>query len=383
MWSSLKDQLSGNLRDTANALGITEMDWQHVLVWVSGQLLVTLILVALAVLIYVLFSLVLKATLGRQQRLNSLYLSLKTGLQYLIALFVIVAIVAQYGGDAIILKSIARGGLMALGFYVAWVLVARTIVGTLDRHRIDPSLEQLLKNSVSVLFLVLGAVTVMAQFGFDVWSIIAGLGIVGIAVGFAAQSTLSNFIAGVTLLIERPFRIGDWVRINDQEGKVQKIAFRTTWLRTRDNIFTMIPNDSVASSEIINFTAEGPTRIRIQLGIAYKETARAARKEILPILEAHPNVLKEPGMVPRVQMEGLGDSSVDLVALAWILPEDIDIQPRISAEILEQIKERLDEVGIEIPFPHLQLFIDEAKGLSPLLSPLRVNSGNGAAANET
>ena len=383
MWSDLQDQLAGNLRDTARALGITEMDWQALLVWVSGQLLVTLILVALGALIYGLLSLALKFTLGRRQKLDPLYRSVRTGLQYLVALFVTIAVVAQYGGDAATLKSIARGGLMALGFFVAWVLVSRTITTTLDRYRIDPSLEQLLKNSVSVLFLVLGSVTVVAQFGFDVWSIVAGLGIVGIAVGFAAQSTLSNFIAGVTLLIERPFRIGDWVRINGQEGKVQKIAFRTTWLRTRDNIFTMIPNDSVASSDIINFTAEGPTRIRIQLGIAYKESARAAREEILPILTAHPKVLKEPGMMPRVQMEGLGDSSVDLVALAWILPEDIDIQPRISAEILEQIKERLDEVGIEIPFPHLQLFIDDAKGLSPLLSPLRINSDKGTAANGT
>lgn len=383
MWSDLQDQLAGNLRDTARALGITEMDWQALLVWVSGQLLVTLILVALGALIYGLLSLALKFTLGRRQKLDPLYRSVRTGLQYLVALFVIIAVVAQYGGDAALLKSIARGGLMALGFFVAWVLVSRTITTTLDRYRIDPSLEQLLKNSVSVLFLVLGSVTVVAQFGFDVWSIVAGLGIVGIAVGFAAQSTLSNFIAGVTLLIERPFRIGDWVRINGQEGKVQKIAFRTTWLRTRDNIFTMIPNDSVASSDIINFTAEGPTRIRIQLGIAYKESARAAREEILPILTAHPKVLKEPGMMPRVQMEGLGDSSVDLVALAWILPEDIDTQPRISAEILEQIKERLDEVGIEIPFPHLQLFIDDAKGLTPLLSPLRINNDKGAAANGT
>lgn len=383
MWSSLQDQLVSNLRDTANALGVAEMDWQNMLIWVSGQLLVTLILIALGALIYGLLGFVLKFTLGRRGTLNSIYRAVRTGLQYLVGLFIIIAIVAQYGGDAALLKSIARGGLMALGFYVAWVLLFRTIVSTLDRHRIDPSLEQLLKNSVSVLFLVLGSVTVLAQFGFDVWSIIAGLGIVGIAVGFAAQSTLSNFIAGVTLLIERPFRIGDWVRINDQEGKVQKIAFRTTWLRTRDNIFTMIPNDSVASSDIINFTAEGPTRIRIELGIAYKESARAAREEILPILEAHPNVLQAPGMTPRVVMSGLGDSSVDLVALAWILPEDIDIQPRISAEILEQIKERLDEVGIEIPFPHLQLFIDEAKGLSPLLSPLRINRENGTAANET
>ena len=88
---------------------------------------------------------------------------------------------------------------------------------------------------------MLACVAPAAVFGFDVVSIVAGLGIVGIAVGFAAQSTLSNFIAGITLLIERPFRIGDWVTINGQDGKVVKIALRTTWLRTRDNIFTMIP----------------------------------------------------------------------------------------------------------------------------------------------
>ncbi|SFR64541.1 Mechanosensitive ion channel [Marinobacter daqiaonensis] len=381
MWSNLQDQLLSNLSDTADALGIAEMDWQHLLVWMSGQLLVTFILLVLAALLYGLLELILKLAIGRRRALNSIYLAVKRGLQYLVTLFVVIAVVAQYGGDAALLKSIARGGLMAMGFYVGWVLVAQTILKTLHRYRIDPSLEQLLKNSLSVMFLVLGAVTVLAQFGFDVWSIIAGLGIVGIAVGFAAQSTLSNFIAGVTLLIERPFRIGDWVRINDQEGRVQKIAFRTTWLRTRDNIFTMIPNDNVASSEIVNFSAEGPTRIRIKVGIAYKESAQAARDAILPVLAEHPKVLQEPDMMPRVRMEALGDSSIDLEVLAWIRREDIDTKARIASEILEGIKSCLDEAGIQIPFPHLQLFIDDAKGLKPLVSPLRIKDEGGTAAN--
>jgi small-conductance mechanosensitive channel len=383
MWSTLQEQLLRNLRDTANALGLNDMDWQEALIGLAGQLVVSLVILALSALLYGLFATLLKLTLGRQGHLRNLYLAIRAGIQYLAMLAITVAIVAQYGGDAVLLKSISRAGLIALAFYVAWVLVSQTVDSTLSRHQIDRSLDQLLRNTLSVLFIVLGSITVLAQFGFDIWSVIAGLGIVGIAVGFAAQSTLSNFIAGVTLLIERPFRIGDWVRINDQEGKVLKIAFRTTWLRTRDNIFTMIPNDSVASSEIVNFSAEGPTRIRIPLGIAYKESARAAREVILPILTGHPNVLQSADMEPRVAMAGLGDSSVDLVVLVWITPEDIDIQPRIAAEILEQIKERLDQAGIQIPFPHLQLFIDEAKGLAPLLSPLRINGDNGAAANET
>ncbi|HBM48817.1 MAG TPA: mechanosensitive ion channel protein MscS, partial [Marinobacter sp.] len=183
-------------------------------------------------------------------------------------------------------------------------------------------------------------------------------------------STLSNFIAGITLLIERPFRIGDWVTINGQDGKVVKIALRTTWLRTRDNIFTMIPNDSVASSDIVNYSAEGATRLNIPVGIAYKESAKAAREVIMPVLLSHPEVLQSAGMEPRVVLKNLGDSSVDLEVKIWITPDNLDVQPRIMADVLEQIKEALDDAGIEIPFPHLQLFIDEAKGLKPLVEPL-------------
>jgi len=192
---------------------------------------------------------------------------------------------------------------------------------------------------------------------------------VGIAVGFAAQSTLSNFIAGITLLIERPFRIGDWVNINGQDGKVVKIALRTTWLRTRDNIFAMIPNDSVASSDIINFSAEGITRLNLSVGIAYKESVVKAREVILPVLLAHKEVLQKESLAPRVMVDSLSASSVDLKIQVWITPDNLDVQPRIIAELRERVKQALDDAGIEIPFPHLQLFIDGAPGLKPLLEP--------------
>jgi len=206
--------------------------------------------------------------------------------------------------------------------------------------------------------------------------VIAGLGIVGLAVGFAAQSTLANFIAGVTLLLERPFQIGDWVEINGQTGKVMEIALRTTRLRTRDNIYTVIPNSSVAEADIVNLSAGGPLRVRIPVGIAYKESVSAAREVILPLLVAKEHVLQDPDMTPAVTMSALGDSSVDLTVLYWLSPENIDIQPRISAQLLESIKEALDAAGIQIPFPHLQLFIDEARGLAPVVDALHVRSRN-------
>lgn len=382
MLQGLWEQLQRTLNNTVEALGISGLEWETLIITMAGQIMVSLIVLTVLLAIYLALKFLFGALIKSRNPGATLYTSFQVSLRYIFMLAAMVALSAQYGASGELLESLVRAGIMGLGFYLVWIALTNGFSTLLSRHTIDASLGQLINNMLLVVLLTLGVITLLAQFGFDVLSILAGLGIVGIAVGFAAQSTLSNFIAGITLLIERPFRIGDWVKINDQEGKVIKIAFRTTWLRTRDNIFTMIPNDSVATSDIINFSAEGPTRIRIPLGIAYKESAKEARNVILPLLQAHENTLQTPAMEPRVVMTGLGDSSVDLVALFWIRPEDIDIQPKIVCELLEQIKEGLDEAGIEIPFPHLQLFIDEARGLSPLLAPLKIQGAGTAAEND-
>lgn len=368
--AELVEQLRRNLGDAFQAVSGENVEWGALLVQVVGQLLVSLIYLGVFLGVYLLLIALIRLILGERRTRTSLYIQVRNGLRYLAGLGALMLILAQFGVSPEVLKAMARAGFMVLGFYVAWVVFGRLIKDGSPRYRMDPSIRQLVENLFAVVVATLAVVTVLAQFGFDVVSIIAGLGIVGIAVGFAAQSTLSNFIAGITLLIERPFRIGDWVTINGQDGKVIKIALRTTWLRTRDNIFTMIPNDSVASSDIINYSAEGATRLNILVGIAFKESAKAAREVLMPVLKAHPEVLQGAGMEPRVVLKSLGDSSMNLEIKVWITPDNLDVQPRIMADILEQVKEALDAAGIEIPFPHLQLFIDDAKGLTPVLEPL-------------
>lgn len=368
--AELVEQLRRNLGDAFQAVSGENVEWGALLVQIVGQLLVSLIYLGVFLGVYLLLIALIRLALGERRTRTSLYIQVRNGLRYLAGLGALVLILAQFGVSPEVLKAMARAGFMVLGFYVAWVVFGRLIKDSSPRYQMDPSIRQLVENLFAVVAATLAVVTVLAQFGFDVVSIIAGLGIVGIAVGFAAQSTLSNFIAGITLLIERPFRIGDWVTINGQDGKVVKIALRTTWLRTRDNIFTMIPNDSVASSDIINYSAEGATRLNILVGIAYKESAKAAREVLMPVLKAHPEVLQGAGMEPRVVLKSLGDSSMNLEIKVWITPDNLDVQPRIMADILEQVKEALDAAGIEIPFPHLQLFIDDAKGLTPVLEPL-------------
>lgn len=370
IFAAVREQITQNVSDTLNAFGDGQADWGELAVHVLSQLLISALYLGLFLVVYALLISIVRFAVGKKRAQHPLFNHARTGIRYLFGLGALLVIMAQFGAAPELLKSMARAGLMALGFFVGWLVAGRLIREAMSRYRLDPSIRQLVENLFSVLTATFAAVTVLAQFGFDVVSIVAGLGIVGIAVGFAAQSTLSNFIAGITLLIERPFRIGDWVTINGQDGKVVKIALRTTWLRTRDNIFTMIPNDSVASSDIVNYSAEGATRLNIPVGIAYKESAKAAREVIMPVLLSHPEVLQSAGMEPRVVLKNLGDSSVDLEVKIWITPDNLDVQPRIMADVLEQIKEALDDAGIEIPFPHLQLFIDEAKGLKPLVEPL-------------
>ncbi len=370
MWQAVTEQLRKNLGDSLQALGAGQVDWTGLGVSSISQLLILALYLGLYAGAYLVLVTVLKAVIGPRRAGGVMFGHVRTTLRYLMGLGFLLTVFAQFGASVEFLQSVAKAGFIALGFYVAWLVLGRVIAESMQRAHLDPSIRQLVDNLFSVLLVAFGAVTVLAQFGFDVLSIVAGLGIVGIAVGFAAQSTLSNFIAGVTLLIERPFRIGDWVTINGQDGKVVKIALRTTWLRTRDNIFTMIPNDSVASSEIINFSTEGAIRLNIPVGIAYKESAAAAREVIMPILKQHPEVLQVADMMPRVLLSSLGDSSIDLTVQAWIGPDNLDVQPTIKAELLEQIKDALDQAGIEIPFPHLQLFIDDAKGLTPVLEPM-------------
>ena len=343
------------------------------------QVIVSLLLLLLFWGAYWLLSRALRAIVARSRISQEAVSPLRMALRYALSLLALLSVMSQFGISQYVTTNVAQGALIAFVFYIGWLVLNRLLTNTAKRYRLDGSIEQLLRNVVSVVLMAFGVAAVLAQFGIQILSVIAGLGIVGIAVGFAAQETLSNFIAGVTLLVERPFRIGDWVEINGQTGKVREITLRTTRLRSRDNVVMAIPNASVASSDIVNYSAGGPLRVRIPVGIAYKESAKRAREVMLPVVRANEMIMTRLGLGPTVLMSELGDSSVNLDIFYWIEPDHIDVQPRISAEILEACKEALDDAGIEIPFPHLQLFIDEAKGLKSLVEPLYTERVQGQA----
>lgn len=221
--AAVAEQLRRNLGDAFLAVTGEDAEWGEFAAQLLSQLLISILYLALFIGAYLLLIGAIRLVIGKQRAQQPLFSQVRSGARYLAGLGALLVILAQFGASPELLKAMARAGLMVLGFFVAWMIVGRLMKEGVTRYRLDPSIRQLVENLFSVLAGTLALVTVLAQFGFDVLSIIAGLGIVGIAVGFAAQSTLSNFIAGITLLIERPFRIGDWVTINGQDGKVVKI----------------------------------------------------------------------------------------------------------------------------------------------------------------
>lgn len=367
VWTQLKESLLQAL----GPFGPQGVASGGALTTLATRLIVAVLLVLLFGAAYAVLSRLLTGVGERLRLPQDLLQLLRRALAYAVSLLALLAVLAQFGVDAAVLGRVATAAFFALIYYAAWLVAHRLLANATLRAGLDRSLVQLLRNVVGVVVAALAVVTVMDQFGVDVLGVITALGVVGIAVGFAAQDTLSNFISGVTLLIERPFHIGDWVELAGEVGRVERISLRTTRVVSRDNVHSSIPNAKVASAEIVNLSAGGPLRLRVPVGIAYKESARAARSVLMPVLESHPDVLQEARRRPSVLVEELGSSSVNLLMLAWIGPETIAEAPAVRASLLEAAKEALDRAGIQIPFPHLQLFIDEAKGLEPVADRLR------------
>lgn len=263
-------------------------------------------------------------------------------------------------------------GLQALAAFLLLFIIYRVLYLTfeqaLDRSdNIEPGLQSLLLKTFRVVaFFFIGTV-VLDQLGVNVAVLVGGLGIAGIVAGFAARDSLENFIAGVTVLVDKPFRVGDYIEIGDQYGQVDEITLRSTRLRTVRNRIMVLPNTHMITQQLMNHTKRNVLRIDVPFGIAYKEYPDEAREVLLPLFEDDDRVLSEPS--PSVVVTEMADSSVNMAVRFYT--RDPSQEVPLRWEYTEKVRETLREAGIEIPFPHRQLFLDEAKALqgSKLLAP--------------
>jgi small conductance mechanosensitive channel len=248
--------------------------------------------------------------------------------------------------------------LILVVFFVAYRVTRRPLSGILDRAGFDRVLVTLLVNNIyRFVLIVFGLVMAASQLGVNVGAALAGIGVVGIAIGFAAQDALANTIAGFMIFWDKPFRVGEWVTVRDQYGEVSDITLRTTRIRTNQNTYVVIPNKHVIDEVLINHSHHGETRVDVPVGIAYKEDILAARQVLLEAVSGVAGVVAEPE--PTVVVKELGASSVDLLVRVWI--EDAAQEMPVYFAVMEASKRALDAAGIQIPFHHLQLFVDQVE----------------------
>lgn len=238
-------------------------------------------------------------------------------------------------------------------------LVKRTPSG------MDDVVFSLLKRTVGFVVYTFAIIIALDELGIEVVPFIAGLGIMGIAVGFAAKDTLANIIAGIFIIIDRPFVLGDRIEIWSAPkqaatwGDVVDIGLRTTKINTTDNIILIIPNSEIYKRDIINYTTETPKiRVRLGVGISYDSDIQKAEDIMLAIADETEGVEKKPE--PWVLFKQFGDSSIDLELRMWIT--EAQRRRRITSAIGKRMKEEFDKQGIEIPYPQRVVYMKGPKG---------------------
>ncbi len=254
--------------------------------------------------------------------------------------------------------KVLAAALVALAGWIVLRITQPALRVALRRARFADGLITLLVDGVYRVVLGLFTIVMAAsQLGVDVSALLAGFGVIGIAIGFAAQETVANTIAGFLIFWDRPFKIGDYITTQSLYGEVREITLRTTRIRTNDNTFVVIPNKQVIGDTLVNHSMYGATRVVVEIGIAYKEKIAEARTVLLAVLPGVEGVIAHPA--PDVVARSLGDSSVNLEIRVWI--DDAEQEKPVEARVVEVAKVALDNAGISIPFPHLQLFVDQVE----------------------
>ncbi len=257
-------------------------------------------------------------------------------------------LLASWGGRVV-------GALVALFF--AWIIAGwarRAMLRALEKRKLDLSVSKFFASMVRYMILVGALLGILGMFGVETTSFAAVIAALGLAIGLAFQGTLSNFASGVMLLVFRPFKVGDFVKIADKLGTVEEIELFTSEITTLDNRMIVIPNSSIFGSVIENFTHHPVRRCDISVGVMYAATVEKTRGVLEAVVKEIPGRIEEPES--QVFLEKLGASSVDWQLRVWCKTEDLW---DVHQATIERTKVALEKAGIAIPFPQMDVHLDK------------------------
>ncbi len=243
------------------------------------------------------------------------------------------------------LKIIAAVAIFLIGRWVA-KLLSRLFERLLLRSNVEKTLATFVRSLSYYLILIFVIIAAVDKVGVKTTSLVAVMGAAGLAIGLALQGALSNFAAGVLLILFKPFRVGDFVEAAGTLGAVEEIKIFNTVLNHPDNRRIILPNAQITGAKIVNFTAIDKRRVDMVFGISYNDDIGKAKDILLNLVRSDSRVLKDPE--PVVAVSELADSSVNLICRPWTKPGDYW---GVYSDTMEKGKMELEKAGISIPFP--------------------------------
>ncbi len=246
--------------------------------------------------------------------------------------------------------------------------MTRRLMGNrvLKRTSLNPGQQYAFAQIAAYLVFLFGLLIGLQWAGLNMSSLVILGGAVGIGVGFGLQNIANNFVSGIILLLERPIQVGDRVEVGDTHGDVVRIAGRSTWIRTNDNVVMIIPNSEFINSHVTNWTAnDRQVRFPIPLGVSYGSDPEVVRDVLMEVADNHPDVLNVPP--PEILFTGFGDSSLNFELRVWTITR-VQYPKELASELYFMIFKAFKEHGIQIPFPQRDLHVKSVSVPIPLSS---------------
>jgi small-conductance mechanosensitive channel len=271
---------------------------------------------------------------------------------------------------------LVKGGVYILLLILLSRVVQQFVLArVLRRLNIAESLRFALNRFTTYTFFLVGLFIAFQSLGVNLSSLVVFGGAVGVGVGLGLQNVVSNFVAGLVLLVEQPIRIGDRVETSGTLGDVMKIAARSTWIRTNDNTVIIVPNSNFINNPVTNWTANDPeVRVSVPVGVGYNSNPEAVRQILLAAAAAHPLVLQEPK--PDVLFTGYGDNSINFSLRVWT-SERTHTPAMLISDLYFDLFKRFGDERVELPFPQRDLHIRSSDIPLPYSGPEPPGAGIG------
>ena len=243
---------------------------------------------------------------------------------------------------------------LVAGFWVSSAL-SRLVYNGLSR-RLGADSSRAVANGVKFALIVLFLVILIHGVGGNVTAVLGAAGVAGVAIGFASQTSLSNLISGLFLVLERPFKAGDWIEIDGTSGYVHSVEILSTYIRTFDNRLVRIPNETVAKSKLVNFTKYPIRRLDLDIRVAYTEDASRVMAIFHEAVLANASCFNEPE--PLIVFKGFGEGALQFMLAVWV---DRNEYQAARTSLMKEIKARFDKEGVVQPYEIMRMVAGEVR----------------------